>query len=329
MNCAMARLTVLTALIVSIAHSEGVGPRLHSSAYDIDLGDVPTEAALFHEFRVENRGDETLVLSVIRTSCSCVTSFIGDIRIAPGAGHSVGIGYQGNLGVPSYGQKNLNVLIGTNDSTNPERLFSVQGRILDTFEVAPSVLDFGVATYGDTLEQVVTLDHPAASTIVSLDSLEQRIEITKSTETKTTDGFRTTYTVRFVADQFGSLSDAILIQTRLPDIPLYELPVVAEVPYPVTSKPETLVLELSDEDRSGAVVGLLHYADESEFAPRRADVNAKTLHVTLLPQNDSDEAQIQISTDDVVADRSFTATITLYDSHDIVVGLIPILVKIR
>jgi hypothetical protein len=97
--------------------AQETGPRLAFDSIIVDLGKVPDGEPLHHVFNFTNKGDSTLEIREIQTSCGCMSTLLTAKTIAPG----------------QSGQ--LDVKIVTADATASSRLLSQTVSIIKTVTV--------------------------------------------------------------------------------------------------------------------------------------------------------------------------------------------------
>ncbi len=122
----------------------------------IEFGRVPQHQVYAREIRIENRGDEALLITEVYTSCSCTEVALRAETVAPGAHTVLDVTFHSR---DLSGENNKTVEISCND---PERSFievPLLAYVAAPIIVTPSdrTLDFGKVERGDSPRLEATL----------------------------------------------------------------------------------------------------------------------------------------------------------------------------
>lgn len=135
--------------------ADSVGPLVHFPTESLDLGRIkvirntPYRAA----FRLENRGDEVLILEKIRISCGCVSAVPDQTMILPGESAAILVSARAD----QPGRRSVTVTVESNSSTRPAVPLRIQWEAIDSVQFEPPEVQFGVVREGATLRQQVTV----------------------------------------------------------------------------------------------------------------------------------------------------------------------------
>jgi hypothetical protein len=168
------------ALLLLIPLPVLAAPEIVLDTLRIEFGRVPQHQVYAREIRIDNRGDEPLLITEVYTSCSCTEVSLRSETVEPG-GHTV-------LDVTFHsrdlsGENNKTVDISSND---PERSFielPLLAYVAAPIIVTPSdrTLDFGKVARGESprLEATLTVEEreSLALAIESLDASRFEAEI--------------------------------------------------------------------------------------------------------------------------------------------------------
>jgi Protein of unknown function (DUF1573) len=105
-----------------------------------DFGTVAQGSKVVHEFQIKNTGKADLVIQRVAPSCGCTATQLASPVIKPGSAEKVRVTFDTSGFI---GDKTKTVLIASNDPQNPEKTVTLKGRIVSTYSVEPSRLDFG------------------------------------------------------------------------------------------------------------------------------------------------------------------------------------------
>ena len=105
-----------------------------------DFGSVAQGAKVVHEFEIKNSGTADLIIQRLSPSCGCTATQLTTPVVRPGATEKVRVTFDTS---GFLGDKTKTVLIASNDSESPEKVFTLKGRVVTGFSVEPSRVDFG------------------------------------------------------------------------------------------------------------------------------------------------------------------------------------------
>ena len=115
-------------------------PMLTLDATTHDFGTVAQGSKVVHEFEIKNTGKADLVIQRVAPSCGCTATQLASPIIKPGSAEKVRVTFDTSGFI---GDKTKTVLIASNDPQNPEKMVTLKGRVVSTYSVEPSRLDFG------------------------------------------------------------------------------------------------------------------------------------------------------------------------------------------
>jgi len=122
-------------VVIAEAH-----PVISLGSQIFDFGTVAQGAKVVHEFDIKNSGTADLVIQRLSPSCGCTATQLTTPVVKPGATEKVRVTFDTS---GFLGDKVKTVLIASNDSENPEKIFTIKGHIVTGFSVEPSRVDFG------------------------------------------------------------------------------------------------------------------------------------------------------------------------------------------
>jgi hypothetical protein len=123
-------------------------PIISLSAQEYNFGTVAQGAKVVHEFEIKNTGAADLVIQRLSPSCGCTATQLTNSVVRPGASEKVRVTFDTS---GFLGDKTKTVLIASNDSESPEKVFTLKGRVITGFSVEPSRVDFGAISPSSSL----------------------------------------------------------------------------------------------------------------------------------------------------------------------------------
>lgn len=129
---AVAAIVLMASQLCLFAASHG--PRIACDSKVYDFGRRMDHNVLDHSFAIENRGDTTLVIEDVYTSCGCTVASIPQRRIPPGKSSNmdVEIVLSGRRG-----EFEKEVEIVSNDESTPSLILLVRGEVIPSREIKP------------------------------------------------------------------------------------------------------------------------------------------------------------------------------------------------
>ncbi len=114
------------------------GPEMALDKSEHDFGDVQVGEVVETQFRVINKGDATLVIDEVGTSCGCAKAVSHGKEVPPGQETEITVSYD-SVGL-SPGRKTQSVLVHTNDAKNPVSKFQVFANVVHPIVIEPTNL---------------------------------------------------------------------------------------------------------------------------------------------------------------------------------------------
>lgn len=204
---------IAAALVCGAAWAQ---PQALYSETAFNFGSVPSGGVITHEFKVQNTGDEDLIIRRIVSDCGCATTK-SDKTIAPGQSGTIRVdfdtrGYQGHT-------VTRKIKVHTNSQPDPVQL-EITAQVMDPVSVEPKRVSF-TGRAEESLQSTVTIT-PSESFPLSIVATEARFgaNINYTFEEKTANG-QTFYqlTVYNIRQTPGRYFDEIILKTDLPAIP--------------------------------------------------------------------------------------------------------------
>jgi hypothetical protein len=146
---------VLTRPRPSEPHTPVAQPRLGVDTAFRDLGIVLPGGKLDVTYRLENLGEEDLIVSNLHSSCGCAPAVIDTNTIPPGGSAAVTVSYRAPMTAGVAGHA---VLFRTNDPEHPDVYLPFQVLVRRPIEPLPPNLYAGVVPSGQSVTHDLELD---------------------------------------------------------------------------------------------------------------------------------------------------------------------------
>jgi hypothetical protein len=111
------------------------GPEIALDRSEHDFGDVQVGDVVETKFKVINKGDASLVIDEVRTTCGCAVTGSHAKELAPGQETEIAVTYD-SVGL-SPGRKTQSVLLHSNDRKNSVAKFQVFATVIHPIIVEP------------------------------------------------------------------------------------------------------------------------------------------------------------------------------------------------
>jgi P pilus assembly chaperone PapD len=145
-------------LVLFCSEALAAGPKMELSTEIWEMGNIYQWDNPSTEISIKNSGDNTLVISDVKTSCGCTAVMLSEKSIEPGKAGTLKISFDPyNI----TGPVRREVGLVTNDKASPKKNITVRGRVMADKAVIgsidPDYLDFGVIAPYDTKFFVVNI----------------------------------------------------------------------------------------------------------------------------------------------------------------------------
>ena len=223
-------------------------PRAEAAETRHAFGTIGTGSSGSHRFEIRNTGGGPLTLTRGSTSCSCTVSDFeaaegvdSDARkvVPPGERTFVTVQWKGK---PPGGPFRQQVTINTDDPRRPEIVFSIEGRVVPTWQAAPDSIVLSaltassgtqasttILTFGDAPPEVLGIDlEPSqAAQFFSASSVPLSAE-ELAAEPIATGGFRVNLEVK-PGLPLGRLRENLTVRFTMPEEVTAEIPIEGTV----------------------------------------------------------------------------------------------------
>lgn len=229
----MRTLILLLGLCVASA-SAADGPRLRIARKEVDFGELVQGQTRDLTIRVENAGDEPLLLHKAEPTCGCTLTRLPTDPIAPGGAAELGLRFESR---GRLGRQHVQVLIYSNDPTQNDQgrsctLVTLTGDVRSHYRVAPAGAFFGELVRGADpgVREVSIMGMGPAREGFTLTLGGELPEWVQAEVVPAGSPEKMTLKVRLLPDApVGEVHTVLELRTSVKEQPLIEVPVVAIV----------------------------------------------------------------------------------------------------
>jgi hypothetical protein len=145
---------LLTTVLICLSCSRVfAAPVLQVENPKFDFGEVFQGEKVLHAFEFFNKGDETLRIDRVRSSCGCTAVLVSEKILPPGGKGEIKANFDSTRFRGSVSKK---IYLYSNDPVRPTMQFHIKGKVLEIVAIEPSQINFGK----------VTAEKPVTSTIL-------------------------------------------------------------------------------------------------------------------------------------------------------------------
>ena len=154
---------VVIAFSLTITVLAFAGPKIEFDKESHDYGVVRYGKTAEAKFQFTNKGDETLVIKKLRSSCGCTKAVHGSSRVEPGGKSSIVASFD-TEGLRA-GRKRKTVYVHTNDPVKPIVKLSLYADVVKEIEVEPPSLARRLDIYGSEVVFPVKISNGSDKTL--------------------------------------------------------------------------------------------------------------------------------------------------------------------
>lgn len=216
-----------------------LSPRVKVENATHDFGVMQRGSTESHEFTISNTGEGPLRLTVGETSCKCTVGEVENGEIPPGESTPVKLEWVARVMAGPFRQT-ANLL--TNDPLESQLVLTVEGEVVDATGLIPQDFNLGrVSTKKEATAKVALVAYDQQQMEVTATAPEPRVDseseytvvVTEIPEDELPDeeaksGVFITLTAT-PGMPIGQINDWVTIETSLPTLPKFEVPVFGRV----------------------------------------------------------------------------------------------------
>jgi hypothetical protein len=223
-------------------------PRVEFNETEVDLGTSLSHKSVAHAFHFANTGNGPLEVKVAKTSCGCAAAVVSEGGVEPGQIGTVELKYSASMNGLRHGQQLFTAELSTNDPEQPRLIVTMKLELVHVVEVVPSTLDFGILETGDDKVSrsiaVKCLKDKVLPSVKSVATEDPRLVIAWGATEVGEDTASYEYEVSLNTIDGGEYRSVITVHTDSNQIPLIEVPVRANVRFPLVADPPKLLFGL-------------------------------------------------------------------------------------
>lgn len=226
-------------LTAFVSYAQIQGPKIFLPVEMYDFGTTKQGEKVNHSFAVVNKGDDTLKISGVTTSCGCTAADLPKKEILPGETINIALEFSttGRVGVQTK-----YIAINSNDKEKPVVKFTLTGNVVveetikdvlttPKMEFQTNQYDFGVVQEGKIVEYIFTFKNTGGADLEIKDiKTSCGCTVANVSGRLIEPGKEGTLRVEFdTSNRFGKVSRNITVTTNEPGTPLKSLTIYAEI----------------------------------------------------------------------------------------------------
>ena len=129
-------------------------PAIFFKDSDYDFGQIYKGQKVEHIYKFENRGEDTLKIEKVKTSCGCTVARLTVDTILPGETGEIKVAFSsGSIS----GNINKSITVASNDPETPKYRLTISGEIIKELIINPEHIDFGSISVGKKTSKIITI----------------------------------------------------------------------------------------------------------------------------------------------------------------------------
>lgn len=222
-------------------------PELYIREVNFDFGEKKSGKVVQHEFLLENRGDENLKISDIKTSCGCTTSGTRTMLLKPGEMKplAVKMDLKGRSG-----QQRQSLTLRTNDPNNRISVLTISGQAIPDILVEPRTLNLQEQELGKVHQGELRLTSSTGEPfeIVRVTAKRENLEVEIE---QAADGLSAKIQVTSKPQEGqGHFTDVLEIETTNPNVKQVRVLVMWQISTGISISPGQVNLILDEDGKA-------------------------------------------------------------------------------
>jgi len=115
-------------------------PVAHVDKTEFDFGEIAQGTKVSHEFILENKGEQDLIIHKVVAGCGCTAANVSQEPIAANSSRPITVTFDST---GFEGEKVRDVRVYTNDPKASILVLSMKGQIRNNYEITPKIINFG------------------------------------------------------------------------------------------------------------------------------------------------------------------------------------------
>jgi hypothetical protein len=130
------------------------GPAIFFENPDFNFGQIFKGQKIEHIYEFENRGNDTLNVGKVKTSCGCTAVILTNDTIPPGKTGEIRATFDSGS---RTGNVTKSISVISNDPECPSYKLTISGEIIEDVSIKPRNIDFGLVSLGEKTNKTVTI----------------------------------------------------------------------------------------------------------------------------------------------------------------------------
>ncbi|MDR4498979.1 MAG: DUF1573 domain-containing protein [Candidatus Scalindua sp.] len=203
---------------------------------DFDFGKMFKGEKVEHIYAFENRGDEVLEISRVKTTCGCTAAMVTDKILQPGERGEIKALY--NPG-SFTGKVKKSLIVMSNDPDSPHYKLTLSGKVEEELRVSPKSINFGSTYLGKEVVKTVTVASLPGSNLTIKKVSSSHPSVHASIAEKRGEEYIVTVVVKDNLE-IGRFSGGINIETDSKRQPRVTVPFTGEIAGDLTTYPKRI-----------------------------------------------------------------------------------------
>ena len=130
------------------------GPDIFFETNRFNFGKIVEGETAEHQFKYENRGNDTLIIQQVKTTCGCTAANTDLTEIEPGESGEIRVTYTASNKTSKFEKA---VIVISNDQDTPHYVLIIRGEVVSEVVADPKYIDFGLIPLGKSSSKSVKL----------------------------------------------------------------------------------------------------------------------------------------------------------------------------
>ncbi|MFC1467666.1 DUF1573 domain-containing protein [Verrucomicrobiota bacterium] len=210
--------------LIAITEAATAAPVIYCEQAEWDFGAISDAVSVTNRFLIENRGDSSLLVTDVKSSCGCTTVSLPNKQLAPGGLLPVSVVFNPKK---RSGKQRKTIRVYSNDSNTPELKLTLSGRVNPQVITMPSAITFVARPSDKMIERRLTLTYDRPVQIKSIETVSEAVTA------KSVGGELAKSHVIDVAVDLSQLNGRVRgelqIKTDHPAVPVKSVPVLGRI----------------------------------------------------------------------------------------------------
>lgn len=208
---------------IALAGAVSAAPAIFCGQPVWAFGSITDATSVTNRFLIENRGDSSLLISAVKSSCGCTTATWSEKQIAPGGSVPLTVVFDPTK---REGSQHKTIHLLSNDRKTGELKLTISGRVSPQVVAMPSSIMF-VARSDKIIERTLTLSYDRSVHIKAISTGSDAITV-KSAASQSSKSHVLSVTID-PTHLSGRFRGELNIETDHPTVPMQRVPILGQI----------------------------------------------------------------------------------------------------